>query len=153
MSQYIVSILLVYLSGVDLGVYGTLMTAQIVFTILGMLTLATGSIRASRTIHDNMLANMLRSPLAFFDTTPIGRIVNRFSKVWHGSTVVTSLSLYQDMYTIDDLIPVSIQYFLSTVFSVLTTLIIVTIASPWFLLVMAPLAIIYMIIQVPNLVA
>ena len=92
-SQYIISKLLVYLSGVDLGVYGVLVTGQIVFIILGILTIAIGSIRASRTIHNNMLANILRSPLAFFDTTPIGRIVNRFSKVRHGSTVATSLSL------------------------------------------------------------
>ena len=81
-SQYIVSVLLVYFSGVELGVYSTLVTGQIVFTVLGMLTMATGSIKASRTIHNGMLANILRSPLAFFDTTPIGRIINRFSKVW-----------------------------------------------------------------------
>lgn len=38
------------------------------------------SIRASRILHDEMMINILRSPMFFFDTTPLGRIVNRFAK-------------------------------------------------------------------------
>lgn len=38
------------------------------------------SVRASRVLHDGMLASVLHSPMSFFDTTPLGRIVNRFSK-------------------------------------------------------------------------
>jgi ABC-type multidrug transport system fused ATPase/permease subunit len=38
------------------------------------------SVRASRLLHDGMLACVLHSPMSFFDTTPLGRIVNRFSK-------------------------------------------------------------------------
>ena len=36
----------------------------------------TGSSR----MHDEMLSSVLRSPMAFFDSTPAGRILNRFSK-------------------------------------------------------------------------
>ncbi|KXN65309.1 hypothetical protein CONCODRAFT_53624, partial [Conidiobolus coronatus NRRL 28638] len=39
-----------------------------------------GSLKASRYLHDSMLNKILRAPVRFFDTTPIGRIVNRFSK-------------------------------------------------------------------------
>jgi ABC-type multidrug transport system fused ATPase/permease subunit len=39
-----------------------------------------GSLKASRYLHDSMLSKILRAPVRFFDTTPIGRIVNRFSK-------------------------------------------------------------------------
>ncbi|KAK6460720.1 hypothetical protein DFJ63DRAFT_337473 [Scheffersomyces coipomensis] len=38
------------------------------------------SIRASKHFHDNMARNVLRSPMSFFDTTPVGRILNRFSE-------------------------------------------------------------------------
>ena len=31
-------------------------------------------------MHDEMLSSVLRSPMAFFDSTPAGRILNRFSK-------------------------------------------------------------------------
>ena len=36
-------------------------------------------INASYLMHDILLRRVLRAPIAFFDTTPIGRIINRFS--------------------------------------------------------------------------
>lgn len=39
------------------------------------------SLTASRIIHARSLLSLNRSPVTFFDTTPIGRILNRFSKV------------------------------------------------------------------------
>uniref|UniRef100_A0A8C5SIY1 Uncharacterized protein n=1 Tax=Laticauda laticaudata TaxID=8630 RepID=A0A8C5SIY1_LATLA len=40
-----------------------------------------GTIRASRVMHEQLLSNILRVPMSFFDSTPTGRIVNRFAKV------------------------------------------------------------------------
>ncbi|XP_038050343.1 multidrug resistance-associated protein 5-like isoform X2 [Patiria miniata] len=37
-------------------------------------------IRASTRIHDSLLRKIMRCPMSFFDTTPLGRILNRFSK-------------------------------------------------------------------------
>lgn len=38
------------------------------------------SVRASYVLHKHILTNVLRLPLAFFETTPIGRVLSRFSK-------------------------------------------------------------------------
>ncbi|KAJ3370291.1 hypothetical protein HDU91_006344, partial [Kappamyces sp. JEL0680] len=38
------------------------------------------SIRASRSMHERLVHAILGSPMRFFETTPVGRIINRFSK-------------------------------------------------------------------------
>ena len=80
-----------------------------------------------------MLKNILRSPMSFFDTTPLGRILNRFSK---------------DIYTIDEVIPRSIRSFLFTSLRVVSTLIVIIIATPTFTIVIIPLTIFYLFVQV-----
>ena len=50
-----------------------------VFTFLRTLTFILGAVRASTTIHDEVMVALVRSPMAFFDTTPLGRILTRVS--------------------------------------------------------------------------
>lgn len=51
------------------------------FVFLGTLLLANASVNASGILHSRLLNNILRVPMMFFDTTPTGRVVNRFAKV------------------------------------------------------------------------
>lgn len=51
-----------------------------IFTLVGAITMALGTLVASQFLHKVMLERILRCPMSFFDTTPIGRIVNRFAK-------------------------------------------------------------------------
>ena len=73
---------------------------------------------------------------SFFDTTPLGRVVNRFSK---------------DVYTIDETIPRSIRSFLMTFFNVVSILIVISYSSPLFLSMLVPLGVIYFFSQVSPL--
>lgn len=70
--------------------------------------------------------------MAFFDTTPVGRIINRFSK---------------DMDEIDLMIPTHIKDILSDMFSVLGTLFVVCYATPIIITVVVPLIILFYFIQ------
>lgn len=38
------------------------------------------TLRASSHMHDTVFVKVFRSPMSFFDTTPTGRVLNRFSK-------------------------------------------------------------------------
>jgi hypothetical protein len=38
-------------------------------------------VHAAKILHRQLLNNVLRAPMSFFDTTPTGRIVNRFAGV------------------------------------------------------------------------
>jgi len=37
-------------------------------------------LKASTTLHDQMCEKLMSSPMRFFDVTPSGQILNRFSK-------------------------------------------------------------------------
>lgn len=116
-----------------LGIYGAFGFFQAIFVLVSSICLAFGSIEASKSLHDSLLINILHSPMSFFETTPIGRIVNRFSK---------------DLYTIDDTVPRSMGAFLRTFLSVFGTLFAITYATPLFLTIIIPLGVVYFLIQV-----
>lgn len=53
----------------------------VVTVLFTTLALYVGALSASRILHHRLLRNVLRAPLTtFFDITPLGRVLNRFSK-------------------------------------------------------------------------
>ncbi|KAL5019773.1 hypothetical protein ScPMuIL_002665 [Solemya velum] len=115
-----------------LGIYGALGGAQAVFVLLYSLLFATRMVYAASILHYGMLSNILKCPMSFFDTTPIGRIVNRFSR---------------DVETVDNNLPMTIRQWLNTFFAALSTLIVISYSTPIFLAVVVPIAALYVLIQ------
>lgn len=50
-----------------------------IFEFLADLCLCLGAWKASVMLHNYMATNILRNPMRFFDATPTGRILSRFS--------------------------------------------------------------------------
>ena len=75
--------------------------------------------------------------MSFFDTTPLGCILSHFSK---------------DIYVIDEVIPLSTHSFLFTFLTVLSTLIVIMIVTPTFIIVVFPLGVLYFLVQVRDFV-
>ena len=50
------------------------------FNLLAAMIAAYATLCGARLLHDGLLKNILRCPMSFFDTTPKGRILNRFAK-------------------------------------------------------------------------
>uniref|UniRef100_A0A8C9K421 Uncharacterized protein n=1 Tax=Panthera tigris altaica TaxID=74533 RepID=A0A8C9K421_PANTA len=60
-----------------LNIYGLLGLMQGLFVCSGAYILTRGSLAASRTLYAQLLDNVLHLPLQFFETSPIGQIINR----------------------------------------------------------------------------
>jgi ATP-binding cassette, subfamily C (CFTR/MRP), member 1 len=63
--------------------YASLATLQAIINFTYSTTLSVAGTNASRTMLQNAMTRVLRAPMSFFDTTPLGRITNRFSKDVH----------------------------------------------------------------------
>ncbi|KAI1700651.1 ABC transporter transmembrane region domain-containing protein [Ditylenchus destructor] len=63
-----------------LAIYTALGLGQAIFVALASIIMALGMVQAGCILHEGMLKNLLRSPMSFFDVTPLGRILNRFGK-------------------------------------------------------------------------
>nr|CAC48162.1 multidrug resistance protein 2 [Canis lupus familiaris] len=116
-----------------IGVYGVLGLAQGVFVLMANLLSAHGSTHASNILHRQLLNNILQAPMSFFDTTPTGRIVNRFAG---------------DISTVDDTLPQSLRSWILCFLGIVSTLVMICTATPVFIIVIIPLSIIYVSIQI-----
>lgn len=67
-------------TGEYIGVYIVLGFLQAILMYCFSTSLAISGTNASRTLLQLALTRVLRAPMSFFDTTPLGRITNRFSK-------------------------------------------------------------------------
>ncbi|ORY28894.1 P-loop containing nucleoside triphosphate hydrolase protein, partial [Rhizoclosmatium globosum] len=63
-----------------MGIYIGLGVLNVIGTLCFGLTFAFGATKAARKLQHEALKRVLRAPTKFFDTNPLGRIVNRFSK-------------------------------------------------------------------------
>jgi len=89
-------------------------------------------LQAARKLHDSMAASVFRSPMEFFETTPAGRILNRFSN---------------DIYRIDEVICRCFNMLFQNSARSIATILIISFTTPPFLAVAIPLAFLYFYIQ------
>ncbi|XP_033614351.1 multidrug resistance-associated protein 1 isoform X5 [Fukomys damarensis] len=119
-------------TNVRLGVYGALGISQGVAVFGYSMTVSIGGIFASRRLHLDLLHNVLCSPMSFFERTPSGNLVNRFSK---------------ELDTVDSMIPQVIKMFMGSLFTVLGSCILILLATPIAAVVIPPLGLIYFFVQ------
>ncbi|XP_032768995.1 multidrug resistance-associated protein 1 isoform X2 [Rattus rattus] len=115
-----------------LSVYGALGILQGVAVFGYSMAVSIGGIFASRRLHLDLLQNVLRSPMSFFERTPSGNLVNRFSK---------------ELDTVDSMIPQVIKMFMGSLFSVIGAVIIILLATPIAAVIIPPLGLVYFFVQ------
>ncbi|XP_070381871.1 multidrug resistance-associated protein 1-like isoform X3 [Dermacentor albipictus] len=119
-------------SGWRLSVYGLLGVCQGLAIFLGTLVLGLCALAASGSLHDEALGRLVRAPMSFFDTTPLGRMLNRFSK---------------DLDQADIQIGLVVDCVLEQLSDVLGILLLITLYIPTFLPAVAPCALVYFVVQ------
>jgi len=95
--------------------------------------MAVAGVRASRYFFCCLFTAVFRAPMLFFDTTPKGRVLNRVSA---------------DISCVDRVIPFTVRSMINCVLSAVASIFVVAFVTPWFLISIPPLAILYYYIQV-----
>ncbi|XP_078403235.1 ATP-binding cassette sub-family C member 5-like isoform X2 [Cetorhinus maximus] len=113
-------------------VYALSMVAVLLFKAIRGYTFVKCTLRASSKLHDALFKKILRSPMQFFDTTPLGRILNRFAK---------------DMDEVDVRLTTQTEMLIQNIILILFCLGVVSSVFPWFLISVLPLSIIFMIVN------
>lgn len=98
-----------------------------------LLAITLGGVVASRQLHTSLLLNVLRSPVSFFEVTPSGNLLNRFSR---------------EIDAIDCMVPDGLKMMLSYLFKLLEVVVVLLLATPLAGLVILPLVFVYVFIQV-----
>ncbi|XP_012946646.1 multidrug resistance-associated protein 1 [Aplysia californica] len=115
-----------------LAVYSALGFVQAVCALAFVGNISLRMVVASKRLHDALLENILRQPMKFFDTTPLGRVINRFSR---------------DVDMIDSSMARLVRMFFQQLFTVLSVLVVITYTTPVFIGAAMPIMLIYYLVQ------
>eukprot|EP00250_Pteridium_aquilinum_P010315 c19292_g1_i1 orf=266-5158(-) len=110
------------------GIYALFSSLQILTTLSNSLWIITCSLSAAQCLHNNMLAAILRAPMSFFNSTPLGRIINRFAR---------------DTGDIDRSIANSANMFLGSMFQLSSTFVMIGVVNTASLWAILPLLIVF----------
>ncbi|XP_021950748.1 multidrug resistance-associated protein 1 [Folsomia candida] len=115
-----------------LSVYGVLGGVQAITILLGGGYLALGALNSALHLHVRMLTRVMKAPMSYFDTTPLGRLVNRFAK---------------DVDMADNVVPLNIRGTLNILLGALSMIVSICYSTPLFLAFIFPLGIFYFFLQ------
>lgn len=116
--------------GVYMGVYAALGTVQAVLMFTFSIMLTMFGTTSSKTLLRQAVDKTLRAPMSFFDTTPLGRITNRFSR---------------DVDVMDNNLTDAMRMYFLTLAMILSVFALIIAYFHWFALALAPLTVIFLL--------
>ncbi|CAO3612252.1 unnamed protein product [Mucor hiemalis] len=114
-----------------IGIYVAVCFASILLDAFRNFVIYWGSIRGARILFDSLLDRIIHAPMRFFDTTPVGRILNRFGK---------------DVSTIDMQIARNGSFLIECLTGIVASTIVISAITPQFLVVAIAISMLYFVI-------
>lgn len=105
-------------------VYAVLLVGYGVALLVRCFSFAVFNVRASTSLHNGVFHRVLRAPMLFFDSTPLGRILNRFTK---------------DQDNVDDALPDAFEQAVQSLLTVLSGVIVIISVLWWFAIALLPI--------------
>ncbi|KAF9542257.1 hypothetical protein EC957_002209 [Mortierella hygrophila] len=119
--------------GYYMGIYSVLVVIFMVLIFCASYKIIVmACVQAADRLHSKLLTSILRMPMNFFDTTPIGRVLNRFSS---------------DIFSIDEMICWTFFDMFMFGFSVLGSLVVIATTTPMFLAIVPPVFVTYVFVM------
>lgn len=115
-------------TGGYLAMYAGTGVSVALFTFAMGIVAAFMGFNVSGTLHRNSITRVLHAPMSLFDTTPLGRIMNRFSK---------------DMDTVDNTLNDSMRMALTTLSQIFGSIVLIAIVQQYFLIAVAAILVVY----------
>ncbi|CAN7998510.1 unnamed protein product [Ixodes hexagonus] len=119
-------------------VYGAILVGMSLFHLIFSVLFVLGAMRAASSIHNELLQSVMRTPISFFDTTSMGRIVNRFSR---------------DVDLIDQEVPFLMSINLVDIALIVLLVIVICIPSAYFAVIVAVVLPLFLVLTVVSLPA
>ncbi|XP_073802368.1 ATP-binding cassette sub-family C member 9 isoform X6 [Danio rerio] len=113
-------------------VFIILCAAAIALCLITSLTVEFLGVAAATNLHHNLLNKIIHAPIRFFDVTPLGQILNRFSA---------------DTNIIDQHIPPTLESLTRSTLLCLSAIGVIAFVTPAFLIALVPLAVAFYFIQ------
>ncbi|NWJ05847.1 MRP6 protein, partial [Crypturellus undulatus] len=114
------------------GVFGALGVIQAFCRFVCIAAVLVGGVAASHKLFLQLLRSVTRSPMIFFEQTPLGNLLNRFSK---------------EIDAIDSVIPDKLKSLLGFLFNLLEIYLVIIVATPMAAMAIVPLTVLYAVFQ------
>ena len=115
----------------NLVIYASCVATAVLLTTLRAYAFFLMVLKSSENLHNDMVTAILKAPVLFFVSNPIGRILNRLSK---------------DIGCMDEVLPKTFLFAVQIVLFVLTAALVPLVANVWLAAVVLPIILLYVYI-------